>query len=537
MDFNSITELPNWAILHLPLYEYAEFILKAPKDGGEESTPQDNMYDADDEGFDEDQLHRRICEIKQEERTHHVNSIQSWNFPPASTQLHPRIEQIKEEERKLREEEEERIHTHLHSRIQQIKEEERQQKEEEESERIRQEIYSQAVDSEQPNSLSECTDYPARSHLPLREYFPRIDGSQHYQDNTRAELPSRIRRTTFAFSSEKEFEKIAEENTPMLSRAPRPKKRIERLSLKFDRSAPFIDVSAIFPQNAEDKVSSPVDIQEENNFAGFETMNFAELIFDYEIAPLLYPTRLAEVYRCDVEEPKFFSLVPHWFHDTEFKRCWCIPCIQYRETLSTGKQLEAHDFDKWCLCRSCMDFWHKNFNEDDNCNCQDCVEKQKLEEKEADKKRALAALKALVGVDGENFLAELEEVIARPQSPFQSPGQESTDSEQQLGEKVALAELRALADLDGEYLFAELEEARSKLQSPLQSQSPEQEAPDSEQLLPKSTQKLPSDPLCENPTTVVPVSKESSFDLFNTIRQHLWLDSDYYSGSATSFDF
>ncbi|KAJ8061621.1 hypothetical protein OCU04_009428 [Sclerotinia nivalis] len=431
VDFNSMTELPTWAFSHLPLNEYAEFI------------PHVNMYDADDEGFNEDQLSRRIREIKEEEEpTHVVDSIQSWNYPAAST--------------------------HLQSRIQQLKEEEREQKEqkEEEEERIRQELYSQARDSEQPNSLSECSDYPQVTYLQLHEPLPRTDDSQVFHRNTRAGLSSPIRQSTFTFTSDKEFEIKAKEKTPIISEAPRRKTRIGVSSLRLDQPPPIIDFSKIFPQNARNEVSPPMDIQAENKFPGFETMNFEKLIFDYEVAPLLHPTRPAEIYRCDIERPKHFSMEPHWFHDTEKKKCWCNHCIQYRETRSTGNQLEAHDFDKWCLCSRCMEIWHENLAEDEYCNCQNCV---------------------------------------------------STNKAQALEE-----EKEALAELD-DALFAEIEKALAYFQNPLQ--LPEK-PPNLEQRIPESSQKLPSDPLCEDPTKVVPESKEGSSNLFNTIRENLWLDSD-----------
>ncbi|KAF7854773.1 hypothetical protein EAF04_010341 [Stromatinia cepivora] len=479
VDFNSMTELPTWAFSHLPLNEYAEFIGEVPKERDEEPIPQDDMYDADDEGFDEDQFSRRIREIEEEEEpTHVVESIQAWNY----AHLHSRIRQIKEEEREQKEEEPTHVvesiqswnYAHLHSRIRQIKEEEREQKEEE---RLRQEQYSQARDSEQPNSLSECSDYPQGSYLKLQEPPPRIDYSQAFRGNTRAEVSSPIHQSTFIFDNDKEIEIKAREKTPRISEVPRRNSRIEVSSLRLDQPPPIIDFSKIFPQNARNEVSPPMDIQDENKFAGFETMKFGELIFDYKVAPLLHPTRPAEVYRCDIEQPKFFSMQPHWFHDTEEKKCWCNNCIQYRKTRSTGKRLEAHDFDKWCLCSSCMEVWHENLAEGEYCNCQNCVDPNKAQ---------------------------------------------ALEEEREAEEKEALAELKALAELD---------EALAELQNPLQ--SPEQEPPNSEQRIPEFSQKPPSDPHCEDPTTVMPESKEASSRLFNIIRENLWLDSD----SETSFDF
>lgn len=280
----------------------------------------------------------------------------------------------------------------LSLRIGQLEDE---QQEEEREKRQRQE-YSQARDNETTNSLSECSDY-SQEHPGI---FTRRRNRQ-YELFSPPIHPDIL--NIFDYEQVEGFEIMDMELVP-------------------------------------------------NALENFESMDIYELKLDYQIAPLLHP---AQSFPCDTQQPEIFSIEPHWFHDTSKEKCWCHHCIQYRDFQSTGKQLETHDFNQWCLCNSCMQFWHENLDENLWCNCQNCIDPNEAE------------------------------------------------------------------------ALTEENEALALLQNSLQSPSPEQEPQD---------QQSPSDPLCSDSTfnTVVDESKDvcsTSAELFNTVRENLWVDSD------SSFDF
>lgn len=361
MGLDEMTEAPAWSPSHppldFPLNNDGEFILESPKEEEGDTT----IY--------LDQLSRRIREIKEEEEeeeeaTRVVNSFQTWNFPT--------------------------VDTHLHSRIRQIKEQEEEQKEEEEG---LEQQYSRAIDSEQPNSLSDSSDYSQESLLKFYQSSPIIDISKGFCQTPQIEGFAQIRQTVLVNPDEDKLEQKALEKVPRISEVPRRKSRNGVYSLKVNQPAPaFPTLYLGFIPNA---------------LEGFETMNIDKMVADYKIYPVLHPTNSAEVFRCDIEQPEDFNLEPHWFQDTEEKQCWCLNCIQYRKSLSTGKQPKKHDYNKWCLCSSCAEFEQHYLFADMNCNFPVCVDS-----------------------DQAQALAEEKEALTKLQNLLRSPIQESSNSEQ-----------------------------------------------------------------------------------------------------------
>ncbi|TGO84614.1 hypothetical protein BPOR_0485g00020 [Botrytis porri] len=226
----------------------------------------------------------------------------------------------------------------------------------EQQERLTQELYSRAKDSEQPNSLSNSSDYSRESSFNFQGPPPRIN------------ISSNIRQTTFVVGNNQDIEQKGKENAPRISEVPRGKKRVQVPLLKLDLPSP-IDFGKVFsPKTSETTDNDFVP----NMLEGFETMNFGELIQDYESGEILHPTE-AQRFRCDIEDPEKFSMEPHWFHDTKYTRCWCIHCIQYRKTQSTGEQMEAHDYNYHCICSSCSKLYHETLPKGHYCNCRTCA--------------------------------------------------------------------------------------------------------------------------------------------------------------------
>ncbi|TGO18454.1 hypothetical protein BPAE_0383g00040 [Botrytis paeoniae] len=384
VDFDNMLEEPSWAFSHLPLNNSSEFILKAPKEGEEEfeTIPLDNMYDGDEEDSNEDDLDDLLLQLEQAE----------------------------------------------------------------EQERLAQEHCSRAKDSEQPNSLSNSSDYSQESSFNLQCPPSRIN------------ISSNIRQTTFVIGNSNEIEQKGKENAPRISEVPRRKKRVQVPSLRLDLPVRIIDFAKVFSPNTSETLDNEFV---PNMLEGFETMNFGELIQDYESGEILHPTE-AQKFRCDIENPEKFSMEPHWFHDTKYTRCWCIHCIQYRKTQSTGEQMEAHDYNHRCLCSSCSELYHEALPKGRYCNCQNCT-----------------------NVNEDQGLTDQTEVSA-------------------------------------------------ELQKQIQLQSPERRIQDSEQLVTETSQKLPSDLLCEESTTVASESNGGPSKLLSMIRENLWLDSD--SGTVGDFD-
>ncbi|KAF5870855.1 uncharacterized protein Bfra_009410 [Botrytis fragariae] len=295
VDFDNMLDEPSWALSHLPLNNSSEFILEAPKEGEEEfeTIPRDTMYDGDEEDSNEDDLDDLLLQLEQAE----------------------------------------------------------------EQERLAQEHYSRAKDSEQPNSLSNSSDYSQESSLNLQCPLPRIN------------ISSNIRQTTFVIGNSNEIEQKGKENAPRISEVPRRKKRVQVPSPRFDLPVRIIDFAKVFSPNTSETMDNEFV---PNTLEGFETMNFGELIQDYESGEILHPTE-AQKFRCDLENPENFSMEPHWFHDTKYTRCWCIHCIQYRKTQSTGEQMEAHDYNYRCLCSSCSELYHEALPKGRYCNCENCT--------------------------------------------------------------------------------------------------------------------------------------------------------------------
>ncbi|KAF7936934.1 hypothetical protein BELL_1069g00020 [Botrytis elliptica] len=265
-------------------------------------------------------------------------------------------------------------------------------------ERLTQELYSRAKDSEQPNSLSNSSDYSRESSFNLQCPPPRFN------------ISSNIRQTTFVIGNSNDLDRKGKENAPRISEVPRRKIRAQAPLLELDLPSP-IDFGKVFSP----KTSETMD----NNFVpnmleGFETMNFGELIQDYESGDILHPTE-AQKFRCDIENPEVFSMEAHWFHDTKNTRCWCIHCIQYRKTQSTGEQREAHDYDYRCLCSSCSELYHEALPEGTYCNCPDCK---------------------IANTDEDQGLTDQNEAFAelQKQIQLQSPEQRIQDSEQMVTE-------------------------------------------------------------------------------------------------------
>lgn len=102
-----------------------------------------DAYDADSEELDDNQLSRRIREIKVE--ADYITPVKSLDLTKASAQIHLRIGQIARE------------------------------KEQEQEKRLKREQNSQARDSEPSNPLSECSDYSFKPSLKLDKTPPRID--------------------------------------------------------------------------------------------------------------------------------------------------------------------------------------------------------------------------------------------------------------------------------------------------------------------------------------------------------------------------
>ncbi|ESZ94340.1 hypothetical protein SBOR_5284 [Sclerotinia borealis F-4128] len=343
MDFDDMAALSAWAFPHLPLNENDEFILEAPKeDKEEELTPQDDMYDAEDEGSDSDEedatmdkklhhLTRRIQQIEAqgEAPTHFEFPRPSLDIEAALAQVDARIQQIKEQG-----EVEAPIHfvfslpsldfeaalAQINARISRLEEERQREEELEERQHYQ---HSQANDNEITNSLSNCQDSSPRTPL---------------EENPQ----------TSSFSAPAPF---------TLSAAP-----------------PQPDILAILDPSTISQSSGfeTMDCESEPNaLPNFESMDISSLATDYLTTPSFHPSH---VFSCDTQEPSVFILEPHWFHDTATHTCWCHRCDRYREWQATGtSQLEAHDFDLWCLCPSCMETWHAALGEDDWCNCGDCV--------------------------------------------------------------------------------------------------------------------------------------------------------------------
>ncbi|KAF7948145.1 uncharacterized protein EAE97_003556 [Botrytis byssoidea] len=312
VGFDNMLEDPSWAFSHLPLNNSSEFILEAPKEGEEEfeTIPLDDMYDGDDEDSNEEDLDDLLLQLEQAE----------------------------------------------------------------EQERLAHENYSRAKDSEQPNSLSNSSDYSQESSFNLQCPPSRMN------------ISSNIRQTTFVIGNNYEFEQRGKENAPRISEVPRRKNRAPASLLKLDLPSP-IDFGKVFsPETSETMDNDFVP----NMLEGFETMNFGELIQDYESSDILHPTK-AQKFRCDIETPAIFSMEPHWFHDTKYNRCWCIHCIQYRKTQSTGEQMEAHDFNYRCLCSSCSELYHEALPKGQSCNCSSCTNVNK-DEDPTDQNKALAEL-------------------------------------------------------------------------------------------------------------------------------------------------
>ncbi|KAF7890484.1 hypothetical protein EAF00_008799 [Botryotinia globosa] len=304
----------------------------------------------------------------------------------------------------------------------------------EEQERLAHECYIRAKDSEQPNSQSNSSDYPQESSFNLQRPPPRINTS------------SNIRQTTFVIGNNYEFEQ--RENAPRISEVPRRKNRAQAPLLELDLPSP-IDFGKVFsPKTSETMVNDFVP----NMLEGFETMNLGELIQDYESGDILHPTK-GQKFRCDIETPGIFSMEPHWFHDTKHTRCWCIHCIQYRKTQSTGEQMETHDFNYRCLCSSCAKLYHEALPKGQYCNCSNCT-----------------------NVNEDEDLTDQNKALA-------------------------------------------------ELQKQIQRQSPERRIEDPEQLT-DTSQKLLSDPLRKESTTVASESDGGPSELLGMIRENLWLDSD-----------
>ncbi|THV49269.1 hypothetical protein BGAL_0203g00030 [Botrytis galanthina] len=375
VDFDNMLEEPSWTFSHLPLNNSSEFILEAPKEGEEEceTTPLDNMYDGDDEDSNEDDLDDLLLQLEQAE----------------------------------------------------------------ELERLAQEHYSRAKDSEQPNSLSNSSDYPQESSFNLQCPPPRINTS------------SNIRQTTFVIGNNYEFEQKGKENAPRISEVPRRKNRAQAPLLKLDLPSPIDFGKTFSPKTSEttDKGFVP------NMLEGFETMNFGELIQDYESGDILHPTE-AQKFRCDIETPEIFSMEPHWFHDTKHTRCWCIHCIQYRKTQSTGEQMEAHDFDYRCLCSSCSERYHEALPKGQYCNCPNCTNIN--EDKDlTDQNEAFAELQKQIQLQSpEQRIQDSEQLVTETSQelPSDPPCMESTTvaSEPDSGPSELLSMIRENLWLDSD---------------------------------------------------------------------------------------
>ncbi|KAB8292252.1 hypothetical protein EYC80_007994 [Monilinia laxa] len=494
MDFDDIADMPSWALLQLPLDENCEFILEAPEEDEEVSHPSE-IYDADDEETYPklNHLSRRIREIREEEGSSFMQSFE----PTTSAELHKRICEIRKREA------------------------------EEDEERNIWEQHSQARDSERPNFLSECPDYSQESSLRLDEPPPRIDFSGDFgriiQNNVSSlrfdRLPPRI-------DLPGDFGRIIQNDVSSL--------RLDRLPPKIDFSGDFgqiarTEISSPMPDNDDQNsdnspeyfpelyetssiresivvtsnrrirkgipklsatphrtprigVSSPaihhdlLVIADNQNgettsmLVGFETMNVDELISDYENSPKYYPIKPSISH---IEGPKHFDLEPHWFHDTSKRKCWCYHCIEYRKIQSTGKQPETHDFNKWCLCTDCMEYWHEVLAIGYVCNCPNC------------KKRCKA---------------------------------QATLKESDVAQAVS-----------------EEKEALATLQNQLQSPPTSQESQEPQQTVDASTQQqsLPNT-LCSDATTAASESQKLNFELFDIIRENLTFESESESESDSS---
>lgn len=376
MDFDDIADMPSWAYPQLPLNERGEFTLKNPEEDEEVSLPNE-MYDADDEispsRYLFNKFSRKIPKGRKEEG---ASSMQSSDLP-TSAQLHERICRIREQEA------------------------------EREKERSIQEQHSQAKDSKRPYFLSQCPDYSQRSSLRLDKPPPRIDFAAVFRQNPQTEISSPIQSELLAIpdneeensdnsqgsphkldeiSSIRQTTLVISNNTikasiPRISEVPHRKTRIRGSSSTIHR-----DVLVIADNEDEETIST---------LPGFETMNVDELVFDNKVAPAS-----SYLFACDIQRPKHFDLEPHWFHDTPERKCWCYHCIQHRKFQSTGKEPEKHDYNKWCLCTSCIEFWHEVLDVDGVCNCPHCKNRDKAQaiskESEAqaiwEEKKALATL-------------------------------------------------------------------------------------------------------------------------------------------------
>ncbi|TEY24609.1 hypothetical protein BOTCAL_1374g00010 [Botryotinia calthae] len=269
----------------------------------------------------------------------------------------------------------------------------------EQQERLSQELYSRAKDSEQPNSLSNSPDY-------LQEFSPRCPPPI-------INISSNIRETTFVITNNREIERRGQENAPWISEVPLRRIRAQVPSLTLNLPSPinFGKAFSLITSETMDNDFVP------NMLEGFETMNFGELMQDYESGHILHPTE-AQKFRCDIERPEVFSMEPHWFNDTKDKKCWCIHCIQYRKIQSTGEQMEAHDYNDRCLCSSCSELYHESLPEGYHCNCQNCFDVNE-DQDFTDQNEALAELQKQIQLqsperriqDSEEFVTETSQEL------------------------------------------------------------------------------------------------------------------------------
>ncbi|CCD47348.1 hypothetical protein BofuT4_P005070.1 [Botrytis cinerea T4] len=80
------------------------------------------------------------------------------------------------------------------------------------------------------------------------------------------------------------------------------------------------------------------------------------------------------------------------------------------------------------------------------------------------------------------------------------------------------------------------DEALAELQKQIQLHSPEQRIQDSEELVTETSQELPTDPLCEEFTTVVSELNGGPSELLSMVRENLWMNSDSDSDSDSDAD-
>ncbi|KAF7945352.1 hypothetical protein EAE96_010127 [Botrytis aclada] len=431
VDFENMLEEPSWAFSHLFLNNNSEFILEAPKEEEKEfeTIPLDNMYDGDDEDSNSESNESDLEDLlfQPEQETVPLDNMYDGDDDGSNSESNSDPNSASTSDLLL------------------LLQHEEQQEQAQEQERN---PPKPAHASKPPNSLRNRSDYPRGYSLDLQSPTPRFNTS------------SPIRKTVFLIGNTHEITQKGKESAPRILEAPRRKKRVPVSSLRVDVPCrPITDSTKGFPPNDSEKTDNEFV---PNMLEGFETMNIGALRQDYETGEIVHPTE-AQEFRCDMEKPEKFSMEPHWFHDTKYKRCWCIHCIQYRKTQSTGEQMEAHDFNYYCLCASCSKLYHKTVPEGQYCNCHNCAD----------------------------------------------------------------------ADVKEDECLTDQDEAFAKLQEQIQLQSSEGRIRDSEQIVTETSQKLPSDLLCEESITVASESNGGPSEFLSMIRENLWLNSD----SSTVGDF